>query len=448
MIIASKSIDLLEGRGLRHGIRVAVIAGTIATMMDLPQRSKIALLYAGLLHDVGLIRVASDIAHQLPKGITEKDLFSRHTLLNARYRGNPHAPYEELQLSINAIELLKSHPQASADFINSVYLSGEVAEIIQSSHELMDGSGYPLGLSGDAIPLGGRILAFADTVESIMDEVNGLSARKEAVEHFAEMKANTLFDPQVVETFQVLCAKDGKENEDFFFRSLFTPNVEELLIDLFSSSFPDPASDKNSRPRLAMSGEMVLNICQAIGGLSDGLLPHFTKKHSYKVAHCAAAMAKHLGIEDEQCGQLIMAGFLHDLGMLSVPLNILAKPDTLNKEQWSIIHDHPRWTQEILKNIPGFQNIIEWSGEHHEHMNGSGYPGGCRGFEISVAGRILAIADVYSALTSPRPYRTHAYEPLDAIPVMGQGRFRLYDSQLISVLKTAMLESQVPTASV
>ncbi len=442
MVIASKSIDLLEGRGIRHGVRVAVIAGTLATMMGLSQRSKTALLYAGLLHDVGLVRLVSDIAPRLPKGITEKDLFAQHTLLNARYRGNPHAPYDELQLSEETLTLLKAHPQASSEFIHNVYLSGEVTEIIQGSHELMDGSGYPLGISGEAIPLGARILAFADVVESIMDEATGLNPRKQAVEHFAEVKAGSLFDPQVIETFQILCAKDSKENDDFFFKNLFTPHVEERLDDLFTESLSN--NTHTPRPRLSMSGEMVLNICQAIGSFSDSLLPRYTKNHSLKVAHTAVAMARHLGIEDEQCGQLIIAGLFHDLGMLHIPLQIISKPETLTKAQWGKVHDHPRWTQEILKNTPGFDHIIEWSGEHHERMNGSGYPGGCRGFEISVAGRILAIADVYSALTSSRPYRTHAHEPLDALPVMSQGRFRFYDSQLIAILKDTMLENQVP----
>ncbi len=440
MMITSKSIDLLEGRSLRHGIRVAAIAGTLGTLMGLSERSKIALLYAGLLHDVGLVRVVADIAVRLPKGRTEKELFSRHALLNARYRGNPHAPYDELQLSDDTIHLLKNHPQASADFIHRVYLSGEVLDIVQASHELMDGSGYPLGLSGEAIPLGARILAFADTIESVMDEVTGLSARKQAAEHFADMKANALFDPKVVEAFQILCAKDTKENEDLFFKSLFTPQIEPLLHGLFSDSVPI----ETQRPRLSMSGEMILNLCQAIGGLSDQLLPHSAQNHAIKTAHTAATMARHLEINNDQCGQLIMAGLFHDLGMMSVPLALLNKPDTLNKDQWSIIHDHPRWTEEILKSVPGLEIVSEWSGEHHERMNGSGYPSRRRGSEISVAGRILALADVYSALTSPRPYRTHAYEPLDAIPVIGQGRFRLYDSQLLSVLKASVLERSIP----
>ena len=76
-------------------------------------------------------------------------------------------------------------------------------------------------------------------------------------------------------------------------------------------------------------------------------------------------------------------------------------------------------------------------------MNGRWYPASKNVFEMSVGGRIIAIADVFDVLTSARPYRKEPYEPMDALPILGQGRFRLYDSQLVSVLRTVVLETEI-----
>ena len=104
---------------------------------------------------------------------------------------------------------------------------------------------------------------------------------------------------------------------------------------------------------------------------------------------------------------------------------------------------YPHLTEEVIKGLPGFENITLWASEHHERMNGRGYPASKKGFEVSAGGRILAIADAFTALTSPRPYRTHAHELMDALPVLGQSRFTQFDNQLVSILRQAVMESEV-----
>ncbi len=426
LVAASKAIDLLEGRSLRHGIRVAVIAGTLGRLAHLPEREQTALVLASLLHDAGLVRVASDVAIRLPRGLTEKELFGVHPLLNLGLDPNAHWP-DNLRLPETALQILKGHPQATAGFLEPLQVSRGVGDIITSGHELMDGSGYPLGIAGDAIPVTSRILALADTAETRMDFAGGLNARRDALEQFLGHEAPGRFDPQLIELLQAVTISAP---DDTFMRRLYTRQAESMLDELLPHR------------RQPLAGESLRTVCQTLGTLSDGLLPLYTKNHSFQTADAALGMARHIGIPDHQTGQLAIAGLVHDLGMLSVPLNILLHPEALGREQWSRIYDHPRHTMDILKGVPGFEAIGNWSGEHHERMNGSGYPGGKKGIEISVAGRILGIADAYSALISPRPYRTHAYEPMDALPVLGQGRFRLFDNPLISVLRSVVLESQ------
>lgn len=423
LIAASKGIALLEGRSLRHGVRVAVIAGTLGHLLQLPQREQTALIFASLLHDAGLVRIVSDVAIRLPSGMTEKDLFSRHPLLNTGIL----IESESRPLPETALQLLKAHPQSAAGFLDRLQISGEVAAIIAGGHELMDGSGYPLGISGEAIPISARILAFSDTIEARMDHAGGLHARQEALDSFLNKEACGKFDPELVELFRTLVTTAP---EEVFLRQLYTRQAEAMLDELIPQR------------RQPLAGESLRLTCEALGTLSDNILPLYTRNHSFQTANTALSMACHIGIPPHQTGQLALAGLVHDLGMLAVPMNVLLSPDTLNPQQWSHINDHPRHTMDILKGLPGFEAIREWCGEHHERMNGSGYPGGKKGIDISVAGRILGIADAYSALISPRPYRAHAYEPMDALPILGQGRFRLFDHPLISVLRSVVLESQ------
>ena len=192
-----------------------------------------------------------------------------------------------------------------------------------------------------------------------------------------------------------------------------------------------------------VTGKQLLDIWSLLGELPDTMLPLYYKEHSVKTARYALQIAEQLGIPQNQSGELMLAALLHDVGQLGLPLGLLLKQSQPSDEQLALLHDHPRLTEEILKGIPGFENITLWASEHHERMNGRGYHTGKKGFEISVGGRILAIADAFDALTSPRPYRTHAHEALDALPVLNQGRGTQFDGQLVSVLRQVILKREV-----
>lgn len=427
MLATSKAIDLLEGRPFRSGMKVAVIAGSIAKMMALPNRETASIVYAALLHDIGLVRVVADIYPHLPPGMNEKQLFQTHQLVNARVIGSPH----ERPLSGDLQHLLEQHPQAAREFVSKVHLSEDVADIIAAHHELCDGSGYPFGLTEEQIPLGAKILAFADVMEGVLEnctrELSGLTPRRHALENFMEIKTPGKFDQQVVQVFREMI----DANEDFL-KMIASLEVENMVRALLPER------------TMLMGGATLLSIVSAMGSLSDSMMSLYKTGRSRRVADLAACLAESLGIHREQCGELAMAGMLIDIGHLATPAAILMKPASLNAEERAIIADHPLHSQEVLKNIPGFENIALWVSEHHERMNGKGYPAHRKSFEISIGGRILALADVFDALTSHRPYRSHAHEPMDALPVIGQGRMTLYDNQLVNLLRKVVLSSEVP----
>jgi HD-GYP domain-containing protein (c-di-GMP phosphodiesterase class II) len=131
----------------------------------------------------------------------------------------------------------------------------------------------------------------------------------------------------------------------------------------------------------------------------------WTAGHSERVADIALKIGKSLGLDPNSIINLQRAAFLHDIGKIGVPVAILDKPGKLSHEEFSIIKAHPRMGGRILEPIKAYDAIIPMVVEHHERFDGKGYPDGLNGSSISLGARILAVADVFDALKSDRPYR-------------------------------------------
>ncbi len=131
----------------------------------------------------------------------------------------------------------------------------------------------------------------------------------------------------------------------------------------------------------------------------------YTAGHQRRVAELAAEIAKELGLDEENVQGIHLAGTIHDLGKIKIPAEILARPGGLSALEARLIRIHPEAGWEILKGVEFPWPIAEMVLEHHERLNGSGYPKGLRGEQISTGARILAVADVVEAMASHRPYR-------------------------------------------
>jgi HD-GYP domain-containing protein (c-di-GMP phosphodiesterase class II) len=429
VVVASKAMDLLEGKQTRSALKTGVIAGSIAKMMGLSNRDVASVVYAALLHDIGLARLVSEIYPHLPADYSEKQLFQDHALLNARVISQPAA----LSASSTLQHLLQQHPLYTKVFLEDVNLSYDVISLIEAHHELCDGSGYPFGLTGDQIPLGAKILAFADVIESILETIikdsSSLVSRKHALQSFMDIKAPGKFDTEVVQVFSSLI-----ESNEEFLRLLHTLELENMLKALLPER------------EALLSGEDLLTFLSTLGELSDSTMVLYKQGRSRTVARLAANLANEIEIPKKQQGELYLAGLIMDVGHLATPAALLMKTEALTLEERLIIQNHPLHTVEIFKGLPGLDNAVLWASEHHERLNGKGYPGQKKGPEISIGGRLLALADVFEALTTKRPFRNYCFEPMDALPVMGQGRQTLYDSELVNVLKTVIFNQTLPTA--
>jgi PAS domain S-box-containing protein len=132
----------------------------------------------------------------------------------------------------------------------------------------------------------------------------------------------------------------------------------------------------------------------------------YTAGHQEKVSKLAVTIANELHLSEEQIAGIQMAGSIHDIGKMSVPAEILSKPGRLSDIELRLIKVHPESGYEILKDIEFSLPVAEIVLQHHERIDGSGYPKGLKGEEILIEARILAVADVMDAIASHRPYRT------------------------------------------
>lgn len=131
----------------------------------------------------------------------------------------------------------------------------------------------------------------------------------------------------------------------------------------------------------------------------------YTAGHQARVAHLACAVAEEMGLDKERIDGIRLAGCIHDIGKLSIPAEILSKPTKLTNLEFSLIKEHPRSGYEMLKHVESPWPLADIVHQHHERINGSGYPGQLKGDEIILEARIMAVADVVEAMASHRPYR-------------------------------------------
>ena len=156
----------------------------------------------------------------------------------------------------------------------------------------------------------------------------------------------------------------------------------------------------------------------------------YTAGHQRQVANLARAMATEMGLSSEQIEGIRMAAVIHDMGKITVPTDILNKPGRLNEHEFGIIKAHPEVAYNILKTVEFPWPIAQIIFQHHERMDGSGYPQGLSGEEIIVEARVLAVADVVEAMASFRPYRP-ALGIDKALEEISQNRGALYDPEVV-----------------
>jgi len=199
---------------------------------------------------------------------------------------------------------------------------------------------------------------------------------------------------------------------------------------------------KRTQEKLRKSLEKTIKILNsttyAITHLLEARDP-YTTGHQQRVTQLACAIAKDMALPDELVEGIRIAGLLHDIGKIAIPAEILSKPSGLTKDESNIIKNHPQVGYDILKTIEFPWPIAQIILQHHERMDGSGYPAGLSGEEIMVEARILAISDVVEAMIYRRPYRP-ARGILEALQEISQNKNGCYDPEVVDVCLTLFTE--------
>ena len=131
----------------------------------------------------------------------------------------------------------------------------------------------------------------------------------------------------------------------------------------------------------------------------------FTANHSGGVSATASAIAALMGFSDKEQQLMKVAGLLHEVGKLAIPPHILEKPGPLTRDEYNIIKSHTFFSYRTLEAIKGFETINQWASYHHERLDGQGYPFHLAEKSLPIGSKVMAVADVFTAITEDRPYR-------------------------------------------
>jgi HD-GYP domain-containing protein (c-di-GMP phosphodiesterase class II) len=193
----------------------------------------------------------------------------------------------------------------------------------------------------------------------------------------------------------------------------------------------------------ANTNDLFMGIIRAITAAIDAKDPS-TEGHSQRVSDFSAAIAHELNLAPQVVHHIRLGGLLHDVGKIGVPDAILQKPGRLTANEYEQIKRHPLVGKNILVEVPQLELELPGIAEHHERVDGTGYPGGLQGDLISLPGRIVAVADVFDALTSERPYRAARTTP-EAFARLTEGIGKQFDGRCVDALKRAYQKGLILT---
>ncbi len=427
----SYALDLTEGQPMGHSARACILGMRIAAEVGMEVDRRAELYYTLLIKDAGCSSNASRMFHiiaadevrakadvkttdwtrigwdslqyALGHVATGKPFFERIRTLARVARHRP----------ADSQTLVKIRCERGASVALQMGFSQRVADGIYSLDEQWNGAGYPHHLRGDAIPLYSRIALLAQTLEVFWRQA-GPDRAIEVARH----RSGRWFDPLLVRAAASL-ARRG-----FLWSGLDSPTLLEDVRDLEPVEF-----------RLQLSSARMDAICQALAEVVDAKSP-FTYRHSNGVADAAVKIARTLALSESEVVTLRRAALLHDIGKLSVPNTILEKPGKLDEAEWHVVRQHPFYSFEILRRIPGFAELSEIAACHHERLDGKGYFRGYDASQLSRPARILAVADVFDALAARRPYRDAL--PLEKVfAIMDADAGRALDPASLTALKHA-----------
>ncbi|WP_374283105.1 HD-GYP domain-containing protein [Desulfovibrio sp.] len=338
----SRALDMVSPVLAGHHLRVAFLGQALAERLRLSHSTRKYMLMASMLHDIGAIPLKSDT----------RDLIFEHN------KGQ--------------------HCRAGWAFCKTAGLPRPVCDMVLHHHT--EWCSYDND-SQNALPA--NCIYLADRLDVALRTRNAPDLRHICASLQAKQRE---YAPACLAALNSLA-----DDADLVARLNSPQRMQEHLASIFGSVILGPVQ--------------LVDLCGLFSQTIDSKSP-FTATHSLGVAHTARMLLKLSRMADtDDLTTMFIAGLLHDIGKLAIPLEILEKPSALDPEELAQIQQHAETSLDLLGSIPGFTCVCEWGGRHHERLDGTGYPHGIRAASLSLPMRIIAVADVFTALTEDRPYR-------------------------------------------
>jgi len=377
LLALSEVTDLANPSLIMHQHRTAFIALEMARNANLAPEVVENIFAASLLHDIGAISVEEKVA-----------------LHN----------FENLNTSIHTIRgevLLEQVPWLKS-----------LSRIVRNHHREWHEWDESID---DALVMSSQIVLLADYVERLIDRNKYiLHQREDIVQKIKELEG-TVVNKKVVEYFI-----DVSKREEFWL-DLMSPGLLKLLQDTGPLRNEDIGLDGISL------------IARFYRDIIDFKSP-FTATHTSGVSACAEKLSQLFGLTELEVSLMSIAGNFHDVGKLVIPNSILEKPGKLSAEEYAIIKSHTYYTYYILNSIGGMEQIARWAAYHHEKLDGSGYPFHCSADEIDTGSRIMAVADIFTAVSEDRPYRNGMGRNEIYKVIKKQADLKLLDKNIVELL--------------
>ena len=428
-VLAAVSLgtDLGMGHPMEHVLRQSFIALRLAERLGLTAPEREVVYYSSLLawigchvdayeqakwfgddlalkHDIRLVDESRpvDVARFVLRHLGAGRPVTERAKLAATFLGEGRRVVQDINTN---------HWRTADVFVERLGLGDAVRRSVSQTFERWDGKGDPNGIRGEELLLPTRLVNLADVVE-VFHRAGGLGAALGV----ARDRSGSQFDPAIVEVF---C-----EAAPGIFEELGEVTTWEAL------SAADPALDAE------LSQGDLDRVLEAVADFVDLKSP-YTLGHSRAVADLSREAAVRFRLPSAEVRAVWRAGLLHDLGRLGVSNGVWDKADPLTQAEHERVRMHPYLTERMLASSPALATLAPLAGQHHERMDGSGYPRGLAAGAISLSGRILMAADLYRSKVEPRPHRSEVSADAAAALVRSEVRAGRIDGDAADAVLTA-----------
>jgi len=350
VVAASTALDMVEsallGCSTNHGRRISALCAYMGRHLGLDDDEVSAVATCAMFHD---------------NALTEYILSER--------------PGDEQDIN------LLLHCRYGQRNIGTLPLKADSSGLILYHHERADGKG-PFGKREGEFPLGAELIAIADMIDVEHHLQRVSPERLHAIRNQIAKQSGTRFTERAADAMLNILDEE-----------VLLSLLDERINETAAMAIPEWIVDVEETVSFALLVSHIINYKSK-----------YTLEHSTTSASIVWTMCGYYNLDHKIRAGAYLAAALHDLGKLNTPIWVLEKPGKLNEEEFNIIKEHAYYSHSLLKKIPGMEDICNWASNHHEKLDGTGYPFGKTSGELDFISRLIGCADIYEAVSAKRPY--------------------------------------------